>query len=263
MVYDNIIFQVEDPIAKIIFNRPKALNALNTNLFKELSQALDEIMEIETVRVLILTGAGDKAFVAGADITELAKMNALSSRHFSEMGQIVISKLQKLPIPVICAANGFTLGGGAEVALACDFIYASEKAKFGLPEISLGLIPGFGGTQRLPKLIGTNMAKELMFTGRMINAQEAQAIGLVNRVFSQENLLSETKKIALEIASKGKVSLRSAKQTINKGLSTDIATGLDIERDNFGLCMVSADAQEGISAFLEKRKPEFKGSLNE
>jgi enoyl-CoA hydratase len=263
MAYENIIYQVEEGIATITFNRPKALNALNAALLGELSDALDKIAADEDIRVLILTGSGDKAFVAGADITELATFNPLSAKNFVTFGQSVIDKLQKLPIIVIAAVNGFALGGGTEIAIACDFIYASENAKFGQPEINLGLIPGFGGTQRLPRLIGTNMAKELIFTGKMVSAAEGNQVGLVNKVVAPEALLDEVMKVAKEIAAKGKVSLRAAKQAVNNGINTDLATGLKIEIDAFALSYSSKDAQEGTSAFLEKRKPDFTGKLNE
>lgn len=263
MAYENIIYQVEEGIATITFNRPKALNALNAALLGELSDALDKIAADEDIRVLILTGSGDKAFVAGADITELATFNSLSAKNFATFGQAVIDKLQKLPIIVIAAVNGFALGGGTEIAIACDFIYASENAKFGQPEINLGLIPGFGGTQRLPRLIGTNMAKELIFTGKMVSAAEGSQIGLVNKVVALEVLLDEVMKVAKEIAAKGKVSLRAAKQAINNGINADLATGLKIEIDAFALSYASTDAQEGTSAFLEKRKPDFTGKLKE
>jgi enoyl-CoA hydratase len=261
MAYENILFTLEDGIATLTFNRPKALNALNGALLDELSQALDEVAENEDIRVLILTGAGDKAFVAGADITELATFGPLQAKAFANKGQAVISKLQALAIPVIAAVNGFALGGGSEMALAGDFIYASENANFGLPEISLGIIPGFGGTQRLPRLIGANLAKEMIFTGKMIPAAEAREIGLVNRVFAPEALMGEALKTARTIASKGKVSLRAAKQSVNRGLNVDLATGLDIECEAFALCMASEDAKEGTTAFLEKRKAAFKGRL--
>jgi len=262
MTYENIIFQLEDGIASITFNRPKALNALNNDLLEEFSRAADEISANEDIRVLILTGAGKKSFVAGADITELATFNALQGKKFAKKGQDVIGKLQELPIPVIAAVNGFALGGGNEMALACDFIYASENAKFGLPEITLGLIPGFGGTQRLSRLIGKNRAKEMIFTGKMISATEAYDIGMVNRVCSPESLMEEVMKTAKAIASRGKVSLRAAKQTINSGMDTDLLTGCNIECDAFALCMAGEDAKEGTKAFLEKRKAVFKGSLN-
>jgi len=173
----------------------------------------------------------------------------------------MMNKLQELPIPVIAATNGFALGGGCEIAIACDFIYASENAMFGLPEINLGIIPGFGGTQRLSRLIGKNIAKELIFTGKMIPASEAHAIGMVNNVCSQESLMDEVVKTAKNIVLKGKVSLRAAKQAINSGMNVDLNSGCSIEIDAFSLCMASPDAKEGTSAFLEKRKADFKGSL--
>jgi enoyl-CoA hydratase len=261
MEYKNIIFNVEDLIATITFNRPKALNALSADLMNEFACALYEIDENEDIRVLILTGAGEKSFVAGADITELATYNPLQAKFFTEKGQNTLDKLQQLSIPVIAAVNGFALGGGCEIALACDFIYASEKAKFGLPEINLGLIPGFGGTQRLPRLIGMNMAKELILTGNIIRAEDAQRIGLVNKVCTAETLMTEVTKTAKIIASKGKVSLCAAKQAINTGMNADLATGCKFEIDAFSLCIASEDAKEGTTAFLEKRKANFKGSL--
>ena len=263
MAYENILYQVEDRIATITFNRPKALNALNATLLDEFSQALDEIATDENIHVLVLTGAGDKSFVAGADINELATYNSLSAKNFARKGHNIIAKLQELPIAVIAAVNGFALGGGTEIAIASDFIYASENAKFGQPEINLGLIPGFGGTQRLPRLIGMNRAKELVFTGKMISAAEAEKIGLVNKVTPHDQLMEEVIQTAKEIAFKGQTSLRAAKQTINHGMNTDLATGIHIEIDGFGLCYSSVDANEGTSAFLEKRKPEFKGSLKD
>jgi enoyl-CoA hydratase len=261
MTYENIIYDLKDGIATITFNRPKALNALNDALLAELSQALDEIAANSDIRVLILTGAGDKSFVAGADINELATRNSLQAMFFARYGQNIIDKMQQMPIAVIAAVNGFALGGGTEIALVCDFIYASENAKFGLPEINLGLIPGFGGTQRLPRLIGKNLAKELIFTGKMISAAEALQIGLVNKVLPPDTLMEEVGKIATEIASKGQVSLRAAKQAINDGLNVDLATGCAIEIDSFALCFASPDAKEGTTAFLEKRKAHFKGTL--
>jgi enoyl-CoA hydratase len=263
MAYENIIFQIDAGIATILFNRPKALNALNRALLDEFSQALDEIAADENIRVLVLTGAGDKSFVAGADINELATYNSLTAKHFGRKGHNILAKLQELPIVVIAAVNGFALGGGTEIAIACDFIYASENAKFGQPEINLGLIPGFGGTQRLPRLIGMNMAKELVFTGKMISAVEAEKIGLANKVVPQDQLMGEVMKTAKEIASKGKVSLRAAKQAINFGMNADLATGIHIEIEGFGQCYASSDSKEGTSAFLEKRKAEFKGSLKD
>ena len=261
MAFENIIYDVNDGIAVITFNRPKALNALNGALLDELSRALDEIAADENIRVLVLTGSGEKSFVAGADITEIAKCNTLQAKLFARQGQAVISRLQALAIPVIAAVNGFALGGGSEMALACDFIYASENAMFGLPEITLGIIPGFGGTQRLPRLIGLNRAKEMIFTGKMLPAAEAYEIGMVNKVLPPDGLMDAVLKTAAAIAAKGKVSLRAAKQVVNAGVNVDLATGCAMEVDAFALCMASEDAREGTSAFLEKRKAEFKGTL--
>jgi enoyl-CoA hydratase len=263
MPYETIIYQLDEGIATITFNRPKALNALNSDLLEEFSRALDVIAADESIRVLILTGAGDKAFVAGADITELATYNPLTAKNFSQNGNTIFARLQALPIVVIAAVNGFALGGGTEIAVACDFIYASENAKFGQPEINLGIIPGFGGTQRLPRLIGANRAKELIFTGKMISADEAEKIGLANKVVAADRLMAEVMQTAREIASKGKVSLRAAKQAINHGLNSDLATGIHIEVEGFGMCYGSADAKEGTAAFLEKRKANFKGSFKD
>ncbi|MDJ0913272.1 MAG: enoyl-CoA hydratase-related protein [Desulfobacterales bacterium] len=263
MAYENIIFEVDNGLATITFNRPHAMNALNTDLLNEFENALISIADDEAVRLLILTGAGEKAFVAGADITELATYNALKAKRFAYRGQQILGQLQHLPIPVIAAVNGFALGGGSEMALACDIIYASDNAMFGLPEITLGLMPGFGGTQRLPRLIGMNRAKEMIFSGKMISAADAYAIGLVNKVCAAGTLLDEVRQTAQTIASKGRVSLRAAKQAINRGINTDLATGCHIELDAFALCFASTDAAEGTKAFLEKRKPEFKGTLSD
>ncbi|MEJ2657292.1 MAG: enoyl-CoA hydratase-related protein [Desulfobacterales bacterium] len=263
MEYQNIIFQIEKGIAFITFNRPEVLNALNEACLKEFSHAIDVVAEDEGVRVLVLTGAGEKSFVAGADIKEFLKFNVLKAKIFSETGHRIVGKLQNLPIPVIAAVNGFALGGGCEVVLACDFIYASENAMFGLPEINLGIIPGFGGTQRLPRVIGKNRAKEMIFTGKMIPAAEALDIGLANKVCPQEQLMDEVLKVAGTIVSKGKVSLRAAKQAINSGMDVDLQTGCRIESDAFAICLTSPDAKEGTLAFLEKRKAQFKGNLTE
>lgn len=263
MSYQHIIVETKKGISVITFNRPNALNALNMALIKEFSQALDVIASDDEARVLVLTGAGDKAFVSGADINELAILNPLQAKQFSSIGHEALFKLQKLSIPVIAAVNGFALGGGCEAALACDFIYASQNAKFGLPEITLGIIPGFGGTQRLPRLIGKNLAKELIFTGRMIPAEEAGQMGIVNKVCPPESLMDEVMKTATLIASRGRVSLLAAKQTINRGLDVDLVSGCEIEADAFSQCMASVDSKEGTRAFLEKRKAVFKGSYTQ
>ena len=262
MELNTIIFDLDADIATVTFNRPKALNALSSELLKEFAQVLDNLATNEAVRALILTGSGDKAFVAGADITELAAFDALQAKVFAKAGHDVLGRLQRLPIPVIAAVNGFALGGGTEVALACDFIYASENAMFGLPEIKLGLIPGFGGTQRLSRLIGKNLAKELIFTGRMVSAEEARQMGLVNKVFPQSALMESAIETAREISARGRVSLRAAKEAINSGMDVDLATGCRMEIDAFALCMASEDAKEGTAAFLEKREARFKGKLS-
>lgn len=263
MAYENIIFEVSDRIGVITFNRPKALNALNKALLDEFSDALDQIAVSEDVRVLVLTGSGDKAFVAGADITELAQLTPLQTKILSERGHAILGKLESLAQPVIAAVNGFALGGGSEIALACDFIYASENATFGLPEINLGLIPGYGGTQRLARLVGKNMAKEMIFTGKMVPAAEAREIGLVNKVCAPETFMDAVMKTATAIAKKGAVPVRAAKQAINDGFNTDLKTGIAIEVNQFAMTMVSPDAKEGLQAFLEKRKADFSGKLSD
>ena len=262
MTLKNLIFEINNGIALLTFNRPKALNALNNALFDEMDMVLDQVEKNQDIRVLILTGSGDKAFVAGADISELAKMNPLLVKRFSRKGQKLFSKLETLPIPIIAAVNGFALGGGAEVAMGCDFIYASEKALFGFPEIKLGLIPGFGGTQRLTRIVGTNLAKELIFTGKTFSAADALSFGIVNKVCAPKSLMDDVMKIATSIAGKGAASLRAAKETIECGKDINIDAGCRFEADAFALCMASMDGIEGTAAFLEKRKAEFKGNLD-
>jgi enoyl-CoA hydratase len=262
MSYSTINFDIKDRIAVITFNRPEVLNALNAELIEDLWNAFDTVSENEEIRVLVLTGAGPKSFMAGADITELAKMGPLQAKALTERVHALFLKLETLPQPVIAAVNGFALGAGNEAALACDFIYASETAKFGMPEINLGLIPGYGGTQRLPRLIGKNLAKEMIFTGKMISAAESEKMGFVNRVVAPDMLMEEVMKTANIIADKGRVALRAAKQSVDSGANTDLRTGISIEISNFAMAMASPDAKEGTRAFLEKRKPVFKGRLN-
>jgi enoyl-CoA hydratase len=261
MDYKNIIFDVEGNTAVLRFNRPKALNAVNPDVFKEIHDALDRVEKDSSIKVLILTGEGDKAFVAGADITHMIDLTPLQAKEFSRNGQDLLFRLSTLPIPVIACVNGFALGGGCEIAMACDFIYASENAKFGQPEINLGLTPGFGGTQRLSRLVGKAMAKEICMTGAMIDAREARDMGLVNRVFPQEELWEATMKTANLMAKKGKVSLRAIKECVERGYDVDLKDGCFMESEAFGLIFTSTDRKEGMSAFLEKREPEFKGEL--
>ncbi len=259
MEYKTIIFEREEDVAIIRFNRPKALNAINLQLMMETEDALGKIASDKSLRVLIMTGSGEKAFVAGADISELKDLTPAQGRSFSRRGQDLFFRLEELPIPVIACVNGFALGGGTELAMACDFIYAADSANFGQPEINLGIIPGFGGTQRLSRLVGKSMAKELCMTGVMLGAQEAKDIGLVNKVFPRESLWNETIKVAKLLASKGKASLTQAKESIEHGYDNDLGTGCQIESYGFGMCLTSTDAREGMQAFLEKRKPVFKG----
>jgi enoyl-CoA hydratase len=262
MAYENIIFETDGNVAIIRFNRPKALNAINLDVVKDVQKALDEVEADSSIRVLILTGAGGKAFVAGADISMMVNLAPLQLREFSVALHDLGFRLEGFPMPVIACVNGFALGGGTEIAMACDFIYASETAKFGQPEINLGIIPGAGGTQRLPRLVGKGMAKELCMTGAIISAQEAKEIGLANRVFPAASLWEETLKTARVMASKGSFSLMAAKRCIDRGYNLDLRAGCAVESDQFALCMASPDGKEGMSAFLEKRKPEFKGGLS-
>lgn len=261
MTYENIIFEKDGGIAVVKFNRPKALNAINTGVIADLNGVLDQVEKDSSIRVMILTGEGDKAFVAGADISYMVNLEPLKLREFSASLHELGFRMEALPIPIIACVNGFALGGGTEIALACDFIYASEDAKFGQPEINLGIIPGFGGTQRLPRRVGKGMAKELCMTGGLISAREAKEIGLVNKVFPADGLWEATLKTAQVIASKGRFSLRAIKHCIDSGYNLDLRQGCAMETDQFGLCKASPDAEEGMSAFLEKRKPEFKGEL--
>lgn len=261
MSYETIIFEVEENIAIIRFNRPKVLNAINRTVVAEMKDAVEKVASDKSIKILILTGSGDKAFVSGADIAFMRDFTPLQGRSFSDDGKEVLFQLEALSIPVIACVNGFALGGGLELAMACDFIYAADSAKLGQPEINLGIIPGFGGTQRLARLVGKAMAKELCMTGAIITAMEAKDIGLVNKVFPKETLWEETMKVARLLASKGRVSLRAVKDSIERGYDQDLRTGCYMESDAYAICLTSEDAKEGMGAFLEKRKAEFKGEL--
>ncbi|HBD10410.1 MAG TPA: enoyl-CoA hydratase [Syntrophobacteraceae bacterium] len=262
MAYETILYEVQDGVGLVTINRPKVLNALSPQVLNEVADVVDAITESATVRVLIITGAGEKAFVAGADISEFPKMNPLQARAFAEKGQELFFTLEQLPIPVIACVNGFALGGGCELAMSCDFIYASDKAKFGQPEINLGIIPGFGGTQRLARLVGRAKAKELCMTGELIDAHQARELGLAAKVFPADQLLEETMKIARKLAGLSQVALRAIKQVVDRGMDVDLKTGCALEMEAFGVCFASNDAREGALAFLEKRKPDFKGGFN-
>ncbi len=259
MAFELILFETENGVATITINRPKAMNALNPQVVGELDQAIKMIAADDSIKGVIITGSGDKAFVAGADIAAMVQMNALEGRKFSLMGQRVFFALEALDRPVIAAVNGFALGGGTELAMACDFVYASENAKFGQPEINLGIIPGFGGTQRLSRLVGKSRAKEMCMTGVIISAQEALAIGLVNKVLPADQLMAEVKKTAQTIASKGSVAMRAIKYLIDSGFDMALERAVPMEAECFATCFASPDQKEGMSAFLEKRKANFVG----
>jgi len=246
-------------IATLTLDRPKALNALNSQALGELKETLQALAGRDDVRALIVTGAGEKAFVAGADISELAQLSALEATRFADLGHAVMAQLEALPFPVIAAVNGFALGGGCELALACDFIYASEKAKFGLPEVSLGLIPGFGGTQRLTRLVGRARAKELIFTGDLIDAAKAKEVGLALEVLAPDQLLAHCRKVAEKVATRGPLAVRQAKRAVEFGADADLRTGNELERQAFAALFGSADQREGTKAFMEKRAPAFTG----
>ncbi|MGD0915765.1 MAG: enoyl-CoA hydratase-related protein [Thermodesulfobacteriota bacterium] len=259
MEFKNILLSAENEIGTLTINRPKALNALNIETLQEIQKGIEEVRARPELKVLIVTGAGEKAFVAGADILEMRGMNSIEAFNFSRLGHLTLKMIQDLDRPVLGAVNGFALGGGAEIALACDFIYASENAKLGLPEVTLGVFPGFGGTQRLPRLIGKGRAKELILTGKMITAQEAFQMGIVNRVFPLASLMEETKKVAAQIAANGPVGVRLAKMVTDTGFDMDLEKACSLESHAFGLCFSTEDQKEGMTAFVEKKKPNFKG----
>lgn len=252
-----INYEVENAVAVLTINRPKALNALNSAVLDELNEALDAV-DLDEVRALILTGAGEKSFVAGADIGEMSSLTKAEGEAFGKKGNDVFRKLETLPIPVIAAVNGFALGGGCEISLACDIRICSENAVFGQPEVGLGITPGFGGTQRLARTIGVGMAKQLIYTARNIKAPEALRIGLVNAVYPAEGLMGAAKKMASIIAANAPIAVRNCKKAINDGLQTDIESGIEIEEKLFGDCFETEDQRYGMAFFLDRNKDKVK-----
>ena len=259
MAYENILLSASAGVATITVNRPKVLNALNHQTLTELAHAFDVVRDDADVRVLVITGSGEKAFVAGADINELAKMQAMEAKGKAFFGQQVFGRLERLGKPSVAMINGFALGGGLELALACTLRTASTTAKMGLPEVSLGIIPGYGGTQRLARIAGPGVAREWVLTGDMFSAEEAHRVGIVNRVFEPAALAQGTLELVSKLLSRSPVALGLALETIARGLNMSQQEGEVIESDMFGLASTTADMREGMTAFLEKRKPSFPG----
>jgi enoyl-CoA hydratase len=260
MSYENVLLEQPEPgIYRLTVNRPKALNALNADTLDEIGAAAAAAGADPDARVLLVTGAGDRAFVAGADISAMRDYTALEGRDFSQRGMRAFRTLETLPIPTIAVVNGFCLGGGCELAMSCDWILASDTARFGQPEVTLGVTPGFGGTQRLARLVGRAMAMELITTARQVKAEEAKALGLANHVYPADTLMEEAMQQARAIAAKGSIAVRLAKEAVQRGQDLDLDNACLLESEVFGLCFSTEDRQEGMRAFLEKRAAEFKG----
>ncbi|HTM37439.1 MAG TPA: enoyl-CoA hydratase-related protein [Terriglobales bacterium] len=259
MNFENILLEKKNAIAYITVNRPKVLNALDMATMDELRAAFHDIKNDAGVRVVILTGSGEKAFIAGADISELAKNDPVSAKEYALRGQNVLNLIENLGKPVIGCINGFALGGGCEIALACTIRLASDNAKLGQPEVKLGIIPGYGGTQRLPRLVGKGIAMQLLLTGEMITAQEAHRIGLVNEITAPADLIPRSEAIAQKIIANAPLAVQYTMEALNKGMETPLSEGLYIEAALFGLASATEDKKEGTTAFLEKRPPHFKG----
>src|SRR5712692_4250292 len=259
MTFDNILFEKKNSIAYVTVNRPKVLNALNMATMEELRAAFHDIKNDASLRAVIFTGAGEKAFIAGADIAELAKHDAVKGKEYTHRGQSVLNLIENLGKPVIACINGFALGGGCEIAMACTMRLASENAKLGQPEVKLGIIPGYGGTQRLPRLVGKGVALQLILTGGMIDAQEAYRIGLVNEVVSSAELIGRAEAILKQIAANAPLSVKYALQAVNNGVETSLSEGLLLEASLVAICTSTEDKKEGTSAFLEKRPAKFQG----
>ena len=256
-MYQTIRYEKQGNLAIAAINRPEALNALNGTVLQELSQVVAEVENDTEVRAFILTGEG-RAFVAGADIGEQSALDVASARKFSQFGSSIFRRIEKLEIPTIAAVNGFCLGGGCELAMSFDIILASEKAKFGQPEVGLGITPGFSGTQRLPRRVGIAKAKELLFSGRMISAAEAEKIGLVNGVYPAEELMNATLEMAKSFTKNAPVAIKYVKASVDRGMQMDIDGGIALENELYAMCFATEDCKEGLTAFLEKRPAEFK-----
>ncbi|MCI0531277.1 MAG: enoyl-CoA hydratase-related protein [candidate division Zixibacteria bacterium] len=259
MDYQNILIEREEDIALVTVNRPKTLNSLDDATVAELQHGFEQIAQDEKIRAVVLTGSGNKSFIAGADINELKECDAISGRRKSFNGHRLLTLIESMDQIVIAAVNGFALGGGCEVAIACDIRIAADSAKLGQPEVNLGVIPGYGGTQRLPRLVGRGKAKEMILAGEAVDAAEALRIGLVDKVVPQAELLKTAKEMAQKIAAKAPLAIRAAKRAINLGLDVDLKSGCDYEIGEFAFICASKDKTEGTSAFLEKRKPNFSG----
>jgi len=259
MEFKNALYEKSDGIATITINRPEVLNALNEETISEILLRLEDAKKDKTIRVVVITGAGDRAFSAGADIKMIKDMDSSKARDVSRVGQRVCDEIEKLGKPVIAAINGYALGGGLELAMACDIRIASENARLGQSEIMRGLIPGWGGTQRLPRFVGKGVAKEMIFTGKMIDAKTAERLGLVNAVVPPDQLKSVVGELAKEIADKPPISIKLAKELINSSLETSLKVGEAREAEAFGIAASTEDFKEGVAAFLEKRKPKFEG----
>ncbi|MFH1550241.1 MAG: enoyl-CoA hydratase-related protein [Planctomycetota bacterium] len=258
MAYENLLYEVNDRLATVTVNRPKVLNALNDKTIGELIDVFCKIESDDAVGAVILTGSGEKGFIAGADINEISQKDAATGKKMALKGQMCLNIIENLGKPVIAAINGFALGGGCEIAMACTIRIAAETARLGQPEINLGVIPGYGGTQRLPRLVGKGRAHELILTGDMIDANEAYRLGLVNRVVPAASLLEEAGKLARKILSKSAPVVKIALEAVNRGIEVDLLEGLNLEASLFGLACATEDMKEGTKAFLEKRKPDFK-----
>src|SRR5581483_6897178 len=259
MTFENIIFEKKGPIATVTVNRPKVLNALNAATMEDLRQAFSDIQEDAAIRVGLLTGAGEKAFIAGADIGELAKQDPVSAKEYTHRGQAVLDLIENLGKQVIACINGFALGGGCEIAMACSFRLASENAKRGQPEVKLGIIPGYGGTQRLPRLVGKGLANQILLSGDMITAQEAHRIGLVNEVTAPAELIPRAEAIAQKIIANAPLAVQYTLEAVNHGMEMPLSEGLYLEATLFAVACATEDKKEGTSAFLEKRPAQFKG----